>query len=249
MCDIQIITGLAIIISGFYALFQGLSAYHWQIVVFLTWFSTVTHLAGLTVLRAYFQSPTQSIHRAVRAFFMFALLALTVAAIVPTQYFSWEYVPNQDEILDGAPRPSDYAWCYFQPGFGHNRTSNAADAPADLRFAGISSVDAAKESFASSIALISVSFLVRVQTLFNIGLPRKWRQGLWKLRWTYDALFEKIWRHRFRPEAVWKIIHVLASLWRASAVAFYLSNEILLSLYSSMLSEVNMQTALPNTCR
>ncbi|KAF4817583.1 hypothetical protein CGCSCA5_v005872 [Colletotrichum siamense] len=53
LCDVQVVTGLGILISGFVLLRCGLDAIHWQIAVFLAWFSTVTHLSGLEVLRTH----------------------------------------------------------------------------------------------------------------------------------------------------------------------------------------------------
>lgn len=56
MCDIQAITGLAILMSGFISLNHTdapLTASDWQMLVYLVWFSTSTHLAGLISLRAY----------------------------------------------------------------------------------------------------------------------------------------------------------------------------------------------------
>lgn len=53
MSDFQLITGLAILISGFTQLQTGISAYHWQRLVQLAWFSSVTHLCCLTALRDY----------------------------------------------------------------------------------------------------------------------------------------------------------------------------------------------------
>ncbi|KAF6826262.1 hypothetical protein CMUS01_09504 [Colletotrichum musicola] len=54
MSDIQIITGLAILISAFHGLERSLSGYHWQIIIYTAWFSAVTHLAALTHLRNFY---------------------------------------------------------------------------------------------------------------------------------------------------------------------------------------------------
>ncbi|KAM7215095.1 hypothetical protein V8F06_009549, partial [Rhypophila decipiens] len=51
MSDIQIFTGLSILISAFANLQCGISCYHWQVMVYLSWFSALTHLSCLTVLR------------------------------------------------------------------------------------------------------------------------------------------------------------------------------------------------------
>lgn len=53
MSDVQLITGLSILASGFSQIGCGISIYHWNTVVFLAWFSSVTHLSTMTFLRRY----------------------------------------------------------------------------------------------------------------------------------------------------------------------------------------------------
>lgn len=53
--DTQIITSVAILLSGYTQLPCGMSTYHWVMVVDLAWFSAITHLAALTSLRHYFR--------------------------------------------------------------------------------------------------------------------------------------------------------------------------------------------------
>ena len=53
--DQQIVTGIALLAAGYSQLHCGLSAYHWEIVVDLVWFSSLTHLTTLTVLYQYFR--------------------------------------------------------------------------------------------------------------------------------------------------------------------------------------------------
>lgn len=98
MSDLQIITGLSILISGFIQLRCGLSAYHWQIMVYLAWFSSITHLCCLTFLRNYlFNHPGQRLWRLIS---MFIIIIMLVVALVPTGYFDWS-------------SPASYAICYF----------------------------------------------------------------------------------------------------------------------------------------
>lgn len=49
--DIQIFTGLAILISAFVSLGCDIVAYHWQYMIYLAWLASVTHLASLSFLR------------------------------------------------------------------------------------------------------------------------------------------------------------------------------------------------------
>lgn len=82
MSDVQIITGSAILISGFATLNHEMTAYHWQIIVYLAWFSSLTHLAILTFLRRYLYQ-----HRITRSWRLIAMLLLVaglVAALLPT---------------------------------------------------------------------------------------------------------------------------------------------------------------------
>ena len=90
MCDAQILTGLAIIISGFLSLkcaTSHISAYHWQMISYLAWFACVTQLSGLTVIRFYLQD--RPVQRNVRFALMTLLFTLVLAGLIPTGYFDW----------------------------------------------------------------------------------------------------------------------------------------------------------------
>ncbi|KAH6637168.1 hypothetical protein F5144DRAFT_208057 [Chaetomium tenue] len=87
LCDVQMVTGLAILISGFMVMDCGLSSYHWQIMVYLAWFSTVAHMSSLTSVRDYLS--TRPWQRNIRFLLTLILLAMLITAIVPTAYFRW----------------------------------------------------------------------------------------------------------------------------------------------------------------
>lgn len=53
--DTQVITGIAVLLAGYWQLQCGISVYHWKVISNLAWFSSVTHIATLTSLRKYFQ--------------------------------------------------------------------------------------------------------------------------------------------------------------------------------------------------
>ena len=53
--DLQVLLGISILVSGHSQLHCGLAVYHWQLIVDLAWFSSITHLTTLTSLRGYFQ--------------------------------------------------------------------------------------------------------------------------------------------------------------------------------------------------
>lgn len=79
-------TGLGILISCYILLQCGLDAYHWQIAMYLGWFSATTHLSGLTVLRRYLNTYVWT--KYVRYSLMLSLLVLLLVGLVPTGYFS-----------------------------------------------------------------------------------------------------------------------------------------------------------------
>lgn len=120
MADIQILSGLAILISSFISMPCGISAFHWQIIVYLAWFSSLTHLAVLTFLRQrlYHWRPM----RAWRLIAMAALMILLMVALVPTARIEWpptDAFDNKTVILipdyqffDFAP--NRYAVCSFK---------------------------------------------------------------------------------------------------------------------------------------
>ncbi|KAK3331552.1 hypothetical protein B0H66DRAFT_614152 [Apodospora peruviana] len=53
LSDLLIVSGIFILVSGYYAGTRGLSGYHWKMMVRVAWFSTITHLAALSCLRTH----------------------------------------------------------------------------------------------------------------------------------------------------------------------------------------------------
>jgi len=79
LSDQLLVTGLAFIISGYYQTQCGLSIYHWQIIIRLVWFASVTHIATLICLERYFEK-----HRYIwyaRAFLMTGLAIMLAVGI------------------------------------------------------------------------------------------------------------------------------------------------------------------------
>lgn len=80
----QVLTGLAILISGFSTLNTSLTTYHWEILVSIAWFSSVTHLSALTFLRNHLYN-----HQAKRLRIVFTsgvVVLMLIVALVPTGY-------------------------------------------------------------------------------------------------------------------------------------------------------------------
>ena len=86
--DQQLITGIAVLAGAYSQLRCGkISAYHWQLIVYLAWFSSLTHLTTLTVLRQYFREhPTL---RAWRVSLMLIVALLLAVALLPTGRIDW----------------------------------------------------------------------------------------------------------------------------------------------------------------
>ena len=97
--DQQLVTGLALLTSGYIQLRCGLSSYHWQMIIYLTWFSSLTHLTTLAILRQYFRGNPAS--RLWRAVLMVVMVTMLVCALLPS---------GDDEWYLGLPP----ALCYFR---------------------------------------------------------------------------------------------------------------------------------------
>lgn len=155
MADIQILNGLAVLITGLALLPQRLSALHWKMIVYLAWFSFIANISALTFLRSYLiHHPFERVWRLGSTFVL--LLILTVA-LVPTGHFSWDsdarYYNNY--IEDAAP--SAYAICHFNTNFTDSRTYFY-----ERRVQG-------KNSMLFSILLIVFGYTVRVFKLYRYG--------------------------------------------------------------------------------
>lgn len=81
LSDQQLVTGVAILISGFSQIKCSLSVFHWTIIISLAWFSAVTHMSALTFLQAYVPDYKRILH--LRLPLMFALVILLVGAMYP----------------------------------------------------------------------------------------------------------------------------------------------------------------------
>jgi hypothetical protein len=111
MCDLQLLTGIAILISAFITVPCTMSAYHWQIVVYLAWFSSVVHLSGLIAARRYLYG--RPWERLVRIIASVVFLAVLVVAMVPTGYFNWNSADGQITAdMDSSVK------CLFDPSYG-----------------------------------------------------------------------------------------------------------------------------------
>jgi hypothetical protein len=96
LSDLQIGTGFAILIGGYASLSCGLSSYHWQVTVYLAWFSASTHLAAMTFLRSFFHRNSEK--RTWRVIAMFLFLTMLMIGISPTGNYWMSTRPSSDAI-------------------------------------------------------------------------------------------------------------------------------------------------------
>ena len=121
--DQQLVTGIALLISGYAQLRCGLSVYHWQMIVYLSWFSSLTHLTTLTVLRQYFRE--NPVPRLWRAILMLLMVTMLMIALLPSGDIEWLGGATSSELvllpsgealqLVGIPLEAGLpALCYFR---------------------------------------------------------------------------------------------------------------------------------------
>lgn len=153
MSDMQLATGIAILISGYSQLHCGLSCYHWKVVGRLAWFSSLTHLSCLTLLRNHlYNNPAE---RQWRLLFMFILIVMHITAMVPTSNYDWD-VTNMNR-----PLQSDYAICYF----------TKPPSPGSTAYMTVITL----------VLLIGLGFAIRVIRLYkwsSVSFVRRTRRGL-----------------------------------------------------------------------
>lgn len=107
MGDLQRVTGFSIMISGFVQLHCGLATYYWLVILELAWFSSLTHLSCLTLLRTYFVNHTTE--RTWRLIAMALLAALLAVGFLYTGNYSWD----SNDAASSLPLINDPAICYW----------------------------------------------------------------------------------------------------------------------------------------
>ena len=80
--DQQAVTGIALLASGYIQLSQGIITYDWRMIVRLSWYSSLTHLTTLTMLRQHFRNNRGA--RIGRAIIMSVMAILLVLALLPS---------------------------------------------------------------------------------------------------------------------------------------------------------------------
>ena len=107
--DVQVVTGIAILVSAYDQIPCGLQYYHWQIAVDLALFSSITHLTTLTCLRDYFR--TRRALASCRLALMIIIGLLLIVALGSTGYSLNPSVPSDPSYPSNGAIP---AWCLYQ---------------------------------------------------------------------------------------------------------------------------------------
>jgi hypothetical protein len=114
MSDFQLITGFSVLLSGYTQLRCGISLYHWDRIIRLAWFSSITHLCCLTFLRDYFCQ-----HRLAQLWRLPGMALLIVALCIAMIPSVQNYANHAKTDLTVVPRPHhyfnqiDHAICFF----------------------------------------------------------------------------------------------------------------------------------------
>lgn len=94
LCDIQLLTGISMLLSGFVSLsdFEYMDLSSWFMITELGWFSNLTHQCGLVFLRSYlYENPRERMWRLILMSVLFVALVTamtpTIGAVVYDPYF------------------------------------------------------------------------------------------------------------------------------------------------------------------
>lgn len=118
--DQQLVTGISIVAGGLQQLEFGLSTYHFQQVGNLAWFSTMTHILTLTVLRGSMREQSSLAMRALRIVLMGCLVVMLSCIMAPMGYANSAYgywgFTNTTTSQTLGPIPMEFpAWCLYHP--------------------------------------------------------------------------------------------------------------------------------------
>ena len=213
--DQQIITGIALLISGYSQLRDGLAVYYWQLTVDLAWFSSITHLTTLTCLRYYFQERRGL--KFVRLIFMAVIVGMLSCALATTGYLG-----NNDYSFDYP------AWCLF-----HKRLLTSTNSDDESPYYNTDYV-------VLTLLFLCVSYGARVIQLFPSGLDELNKNGRALLsKFAQDRLVALKTRALGSfCRTYWASVYILT-------LAFYCIFKAAADLYSSMLWEVCSALQLP----
>lgn len=234
LSDLQILTGLCVLIAGFSAI-ETIPAYYWQLIVYVAWFSNLTHQCGLIFLRRYLHRKPWE--RGWRIVMITSLLILLIVATVPTMYFNW-HTNGIYDILGpsaSAAQPATPMRCFYNHEtrhFMHEKTFGHPNKP--LKFA---ATRAFQNVLISLIFLLS-SYVTRVIKLFNSSSTFFRDQVRGKLGYQLRKffgwilrMFDAMTRHTINPEPWFLLVE-------SPILTIYFFFRVLLDIYASVLSDV-----------
>ncbi|RDA86943.1 hypothetical protein CP532_1849 [Ophiocordyceps camponoti-leonardi (nom. inval.)] len=229
ICDAQILTGAGILISGFVSLKCGggrpVSAYHWQIIVSLAWFASISHLAGVSAIRQHLKAHPRK--RNARLLLMALTLVALLVALTPTAYFSWFFFAV----------PWSPAVCYFGTGvdpssvpFWNGGAFKNRDSPSfqSMMFSIVLLVYGAVVRCSTTFRKLSFALRVRVRRPVSRGLQKP---ILWIMvrggRWPRSGM-----SRYSKTQDLW--FYVVQPL----VMALFFTLRLMLDLFGSMLFEL-----------
>ena len=217
--DLQVVTGISILVSGYSQLACGLATYRWLITVDLAWFSSVTHLTTLTCLRRYFQErPGLKVWRMVC---MGVTAMLLGCALGTTGYLG-------GNGSTGAIVPLTFpAWCLYHPDLMSKYSNRSNIFPPTYDHLDV----------AIAMIILSVSYLTRfVRMLPSVsnGIPKPFRTRLSNiLKGWLNIQGARFLRSSARwNKTLWSLAHIFV-------LSIYCMLEAAAGLYGSMLWEVS----------
>lgn len=214
--DQQIITGIAILVSGYSQLRGGLAVYYWQLTVDLAWFSSITHLTTLTCLRYYFQERRGL--KFLRLICMAVSAGMLSCAVASTGY------------LGGGNFSYDYpAWCLFHRKFLRTATGKGYGYTEEDDWAGYYNTD----YVALVLLFLCASYGARVIQLFPSGMD--------KLRESCHARLSTFAQGQlleYKTRALGNTFRTYWALVYTLTLGIYCIVKAAVDLYSSMLWEV-----------
>ncbi|KAH9868865.1 hypothetical protein J1614_007940 [Plenodomus biglobosus] len=155
LSDLNLVTGLGLLIAAYSQVRCGISAYHWQIMVFEAWFASFSFVSAMTFLDGYLQANRNM--RIIRVVSICILGTLLIVALLPTGSKTWlNQYPHDGEGF----YPSLSTACFFK----------------ELTMERFRHRSPKLWSMAFSIAVVVVSYVHCIFRLFEptAGTPRKY---------------------------------------------------------------------------
>ncbi|KAK0392196.1 hypothetical protein NLU13_1694 [Sarocladium strictum] len=234
LSDLQILTGLCVLIAGFSAI-ETIPAYYWQLIVYVAWFSNLTHQCGLIFLRRYLHRKPWE--RTWRVILISVLMILLIIAMVPSMYFNWHDNGIYDLLSTpaSAAQPATPMRCFYNHETRHYMHQKTFGHPNKVpKFA----ATRAFQNVLISLVFLVTSYVTRVIKLFNssstffryqvrgragYAVRRFFAWILWKI--------DTVTRHKIDTEPWYLFLE-------NPLLTFYFFFRVLLDIYASVISDV-----------